>query len=187
MVAIVPGQGERSAGKEVNRDTRIATLNVGTMRNRSNEIVEMLSRRLVDICYVQESRWKGESALNTAGRYYFYKFFWKGDDFGSGGVGVLVARKWIDNVISVVRHCTRLIMLRLLCGKSIINFVCVYAPQPDLSAEEKYRFYQQLLVLVPSVAPSETRMTSMVMLVSIAMVSVDIRVVIVMEHGIRKE
>ena len=69
-------------------------------------------------------------------------------------------------------------MLRLLCGKSIINFVCVYAPQPGLSAEEKYRFYQQLLVLVPSVAPSETRMTSMVMLVSIAMVSVDIRVVI---------
>ena len=34
MVAIVPGQGERSAGKEVNRDIRIATLNVGTMRSK---------------------------------------------------------------------------------------------------------------------------------------------------------
>ena len=32
MVTIVPGQGERSAGKEVNRNVRIATLNVGPMR-----------------------------------------------------------------------------------------------------------------------------------------------------------
>ena len=32
MVAIVPGQGEIFAGKEVNRDIQIAALNVGTMR-----------------------------------------------------------------------------------------------------------------------------------------------------------
>ena len=53
MVAIVPGQCEKSAGKEVNRDNRIAALNVGTMRSQGNEIVEMLSRRLLDICCVQ--------------------------------------------------------------------------------------------------------------------------------------
>ena len=29
-------------------------------------------------------------------------FFWKGDDFGSEGVGVLVAGKWIDNIISII-------------------------------------------------------------------------------------
>ena len=56
MVAIVPGRGERSAGKEINRDIRITTLNVATMRGRSDEIVEILSRRLIDICCVQESR-----------------------------------------------------------------------------------------------------------------------------------
>ena len=32
----------------------------------------------------------------------------------------------------------------------------MYAPQLDLSAEEKDHFYEQLLVLVTSVAPSET-------------------------------
>ena len=32
----------------------------------------------------------------------------------------------------------------------------MYAPQSGLSAEEKDRFYKQLLVLVTSVAPSET-------------------------------
>ena len=39
IVAIVPGEGERSAVKEVNRASCIATLNVGTMRGQSNEIV----------------------------------------------------------------------------------------------------------------------------------------------------
>ena len=56
MVAIVPGEGERSAGKGISRDICIATLNVGTVRGWSNETVEMLSRRLIDICCVQESR-----------------------------------------------------------------------------------------------------------------------------------
>ena len=32
MVAIRTGQGKRSAGKEVNRDIGVATLNLGTMR-----------------------------------------------------------------------------------------------------------------------------------------------------------
>ena len=32
MVATVADQSERSAGKEVNRDIRITTVNVGTMR-----------------------------------------------------------------------------------------------------------------------------------------------------------
>ena len=62
MVATVADQRERSAGKEVNRDIRITTVNVGTMRGRSNEIVEMLSRRLTNICCLQESKWRGESA-----------------------------------------------------------------------------------------------------------------------------
>ena len=83
----------------------------------------MLSRRLIDICCVQESKWRGESAQKIAGRNSYYKFFYKEDDSGSEGVGVLVDEMWNDNMISVVRHSTRLIMLRLLCGK------CVYAPQ----------------------------------------------------------
>ena len=34
--------------------------------------------------------------------------------------------------------------------------MCVYAPYPGLSTEEKDRFYEQLLVLANSVVPSET-------------------------------
>ena len=69
----------------------------GTMRGGSNEIVEMLSRRLIesrrliDIGCVQESRWRGETAQKIGGRNSYYKSFWRGDNSGIGGVGVLVA------------------------------------------------------------------------------------------------
>jgi len=34
-------------------------LNVGTMVRRSSEVVEMMGRRELDFCCVQETKWKG--------------------------------------------------------------------------------------------------------------------------------
>ena len=85
---------------------------MSTMKGRSNAITEMLSRRLIDICWVQESRSRGASAREIAGKSSYYKIYLKGEDFGSGDVGELVAGKWVDKVISVVRHSTRLIILQ---------------------------------------------------------------------------
>ena len=87
MVTIITqGQGERYPGKEVNRLILIVTLNIGTIRGRSNGIVKMLLKRQIDICCVQESRWRDESARKIAGRIFLHKFFWKGDNSGNGGV-----------------------------------------------------------------------------------------------------
>ena len=40
---------------------RLGSWNVGTMRGRSSEVVEAISRRKVDVCCVQEVRWRGAS------------------------------------------------------------------------------------------------------------------------------
>ena len=53
MIDIMPGKGERSTGKEVNRDICIATLYFVTMRGGSNDIVKILSWRLIDICCIR--------------------------------------------------------------------------------------------------------------------------------------
>ena len=47
---------------------RVATLNVGTMKGHLAEIVEMLTRRNIDICCLQETKWKGESARRIMGK-----------------------------------------------------------------------------------------------------------------------
>ena len=45
-----------------NQNFRVFSWNVGTMIGRSNEVVEVMSRRKVDICGLQEVRWRGASA-----------------------------------------------------------------------------------------------------------------------------
>ena len=37
----------------------VCSWNVGTMRGRSNEVVEVMSKRKVDVCGLQEVRWTG--------------------------------------------------------------------------------------------------------------------------------
>ena len=37
---------------------RVGSLNVGSMRGKASEVVETMSRRRVDLCCLQETRWK---------------------------------------------------------------------------------------------------------------------------------
>ena len=63
------------------------------MRGHSNEVAEVMSRRKVDICGLQEVRWSGASARLVEGKHSRYKLFWVGNDKGMGGVGILLAEK----------------------------------------------------------------------------------------------
>ena len=58
---------------------RICTINVGTMKGRSREVVEMLVRRRVDISCVQETQYKGEGCTVFEGGEEGYKFLWMGE------------------------------------------------------------------------------------------------------------
>ena len=67
----------RSTSCETPHDTiKIASWNIGTMRGRSSEIVETITRRNIDLCCVQEVRWRGASARHIIGKDSRYKFFW---------------------------------------------------------------------------------------------------------------
>ena len=123
---------------------RFASLNVGTMRGRASEVVETLTRRRIDICCVQESRWKGGSARFISGKDSRFKFFWSGEENGLGGVGILIAEKWVDSVLSVARLDSRIINMRFMIGKQLVNVFSIYAPQSGLSQEAKDVFYDSL-------------------------------------------
>ena len=136
-------------------DMRIGSVNVGTMRGMSGEIAEMAARRRLDICCVQETRWKGGSARNIGCDDGWYKFFWVGCEDGVAGVGVLVAEKWIDSVVEVRQVSERVMMLRLAIGKSVLNVVSVYAPQVGRATEEKEEFYIHLGKVLKNVGENE--------------------------------
>ena len=81
------------------------------MRQKHSEVVETLTRRKVDICCAQETRWRGESARLLQGKDSKYKFFWQGNEDGLGGVGILIAEKWVPNVLSASVRVSSRIMI----------------------------------------------------------------------------
>ena len=114
----------RQRGKS--QDVRTATWNVSSMVSRSGEIVDALHRRKIDFCCAQETRWRDESARMLGAN--------------KGTAGVFIAERWIDSVVNVVRVNERIMYVKLVIGKQIVNIVSAYAPQVGLSAEEKDDF-----------------------------------------------
>ena len=135
---------------------RFGTVNVGTMSKRSGEIVDMVARWKLDFCCVQETRWKGGSSRTMGKEGERYKFFWAGsDERGLAGVGVLVAERWIDKVIEVRRVSERVMVLRVVVGKTVVNLVSMYAPQAGRGIEEKEEFYASMCVVLAGIDPRE--------------------------------
>ena len=129
---------------------------MGSLTGRSGEIAEALERRKVKVCCVQETRWKGEGSrmLRTkmGGK---YKLFWKGCTEGVSGVGVIVSEEFINKVVGVERVNERIMMVKLIVGKSLMNVVSAYAPQVGRSQEEKDEFWDTLCMLTEGVKKTE--------------------------------
>ncbi|XP_057306907.1 uncharacterized protein LOC130645064 [Hydractinia symbiolongicarpus] len=138
-----------------NTRLRMASVNVGTLRGRAGEVVEMLERRSVDMCCVQEVRWRGASVRFVKGRRARYKLFWIGTSDGYGGVGIFVAEKWVEKVIDVMRVNSRIIVIKFLIGNRIVTFLSVYAPQCGLIEEDKDKIYGELIAVTSKFGDTE--------------------------------
>ena len=139
---------------------RIATANVDSLNGRSAKIIEMLTRRRVDVCAVAEIGAGGDSIGMVEGKNSRYKLFRKGELVGKskvegkGGIGILVAEKWVKCVTKIDRDpdCDRIMSVSLhIEGKDIIIF-CVYAPHCGLRGEIKDKFYECLRYKTSQVA-----------------------------------
>ena len=57
------------------------------------------------------------------------RLYWCGNQKASGGVGIMLAKKWVDKVFEVQRITDRILMLKLIISKQIFTFVALYARQ----------------------------------------------------------
>ena len=146
----------RSTSCETPHDTfKIASWNIGTMRGRSSEIVETITRRNIDLCCLQEVRWRGASARHITGKDSRYKFFWVGNNQGTSGVGVLLAEKWVDKVYDSKRVSDRIMLIKLLVGEAVLTVLSVYAPQTGLEESTKDAFYDSLQTVISELPDKE--------------------------------
>jgi len=65
----------------------------------------------------------------------------------SDGAELFVAEKWVDSVASVERHSERVLILKMVLDKDILNVLTAYAPHSE-KTEEKEIFWNELFHLV---------------------------------------
>ena len=127
--------------KRFNVETVVAnyhfgTWNIGTLKGKSGEVCEVLHRRKVKVCCIQEVRWKGGGPEHFKGISLYGK--------GTAGVGVLVASELADRIIRVERISDRVIAVDLVIGEQIVKVVSCYAPQTGRSQIKKEEFWRQV-------------------------------------------
>ena len=110
------GSGHCGESSKHLRKFRVGTISVNPLRGRVCEIVETLSRRKVDVCFIQETRYRGGNYRIVKGKDTRYKLYWLGNDKGTAGVGVFVVEEWIEKVFEMQRVSDRIILVKLIVG-----------------------------------------------------------------------
>ncbi|KAK6729205.1 hypothetical protein RB195_006321 [Necator americanus] len=130
---------------------RLATLNVGTLTGRSPELADSLRKRRVDICCVQETRWKGSKVRELGDG---YKLIYHGTS-NRNGVGIILNESFRNSVTAVDRLSDRLMAVKVDTGEVELRVVSAYAPQAGCSEEEKASFWEDLEQYVQSLKSEE--------------------------------
>ncbi|KAK6744599.1 hypothetical protein RB195_011370 [Necator americanus] len=130
---------------------RLATLNVGTLTGRSRELADSLRKRRVDICCVQETRWKGSKARELGDG---YKLIYHGTS-NRNGVGIILNESFRNSVTAVDRLSDRLMAVKVDTGEVELRVVSAYAPQMGCGEEEKACFWEDLEQSVQSLEGEE--------------------------------
>ena len=76
---------------------RFGTWNIGTLNKKGLETCEDLWKRNVDLCCLQEVRWRGCGATPIGLQGRKHKLWWSGNQEGHGVVGVLVREQLHDS------------------------------------------------------------------------------------------
>ena len=87
---------------------------------------------------MRETRWKcaGVRLLKGFGGLK-YKFICQVGLDGRNSVGIMILEELMDKAVKVVRVNERLMMMKLVIGKCLVNVISAYASETERSQEEK--------------------------------------------------
>ena len=88
-----------TSGRQRSRgEIRLGRRNVGTMRGKGVEVVEMMERRQLEVLCIQKTKWKGDRARTMMEG---YKLLHAGGDGISNSVGIIVSEEVARNGLAV--------------------------------------------------------------------------------------
>lgn len=123
---------------------RLGTWNVGSICGRGTEVCEELRKRKVDLCCLQEVRWRGQGSRFLGVKERRYKLWWSGNNVGTGGVGIFLTEELCEKVVEIRRRSDRVMSMVLVLENEVVRVISAYAPQSGKSEIEKENFYVEL-------------------------------------------
>ncbi|XP_057249936.1 uncharacterized protein LOC125496482 [Beta vulgaris subsp. vulgaris] len=102
---------------------------------------------------LQETKWVGGKARELAP--WGYKLWYSGKDKSRNGVGIIIDKEYIDDVVEVSRKSDRIMSIRLVLGSEAVTIISAYAPQVGLEAFIKQQFWEDLEEVVQRVPINE--------------------------------
>ena len=132
---------------------RLGTWNIGTLKGKSMEVVEIMVRRRINIMCLQETKWVGLKAkdLENSG----FKLWYSGTNRSRNGVGIIVDKTLTQDVVDVKRAGDRIMAIKIVIEQELINVISAYAPQVGLDTSVKEKFWEDLGDLVQGIAQTE--------------------------------
>ncbi|KAL6537654.1 hypothetical protein OROHE_012281 [Orobanche hederae] len=117
------------------------------------EVGEVMKRRRIHIMCLQETKWVGEKARVLAP--WGYKLWYSGKDRSRNGVGIVIDKEMIDDVVEVSRKSDRIMSIKLVIGDEFLTIISAYAPQVGLDASIKQEFWEDLEEVVERIPMGE--------------------------------
>ncbi|XP_071740545.1 uncharacterized protein [Rutidosis leptorrhynchoides] len=103
---------------------RVGSWNIGTLTGKRIELVDTFLKSNVDIGRVQETRWKGEGAVDIKD----YRLWYSGSRIARNGVGIFLGNLHKDNVVDVGRFSDRIMYVSLIIKEETFTVISAYAP-----------------------------------------------------------
>ncbi|XP_063540617.1 uncharacterized protein LOC134749556 [Cydia strobilella] len=108
-------------------ELRIATWNIGTMTGRSAELSAILERCRINLCCVQETKWKGAKSRQIGKG---FKLIYNGIVNTKNGVGIVLDKHLSEIIVEINRISDRIMSAKIALEKQpCLNVLSVYAPQ----------------------------------------------------------
>ena len=122
----------------------VGTYNLGSLSGAvsGGVVCEELRKNMIDVCCLQEVRWRGHGArmLGMKGR---CNVFWS--EKGVGGVAVMVKEELCEKFVEVRRVGNCVMTVVVVFEEDVLRLICGYAPQSGRSLEgKKQSFYDEL-------------------------------------------
>ena len=109
-----------------NLEQRLGSWNVGSFCGKGTEVYEQLKERILDVCCLQEVRWRGQEAQFVGIKCRSYKLWWSGNNNGIGGSGISVKEELCKKVVEVHRRCDRVMSRMLVFKEEVMRVICAY-------------------------------------------------------------